>query len=174
MTNTSGDTADEISTGAKVGTVRAGVSAYKDRHGKTRWRFRRNGTASPLPGQPGEDQFEEAYKAALAGKPIRRPKPSDRYAPYGVIYVIQGLPDSPIKVGFSTDKALPARLATLQTGNPHLLRIIAHAKGYPRYERRAHAVLAADRMAGEWFAWTPRTEAFVRALSEGIEHALAV
>jgi hypothetical protein len=77
-------------------------------------------------------------------------------------------------VGFSTEKALPARLAALQTGNPHLLRIIAQAKGYPRYERRAHIVLAADRMAGEWFAWTTRTEAFVRALSQGIEYALAV
>jgi hypothetical protein len=155
-------------------TPPAGVGAYKDRHGKVRWRFRRNGLVVSLPGQPGEDQFVTAYNAALAGSPIRRPKPSDRYAPHGLIYVIQGLPQTPIKVGFSTDKALQARLEVLQTGNPHILRVIAQAKGYPRYERRAHIALAADRMAGEWFAWTPRTEAFVGALSQGIEHALAV
>lgn len=45
------------------------LSSYKDRHGKQRWRFRRNGAAISLPGSPGEPRFEAAYEAALAGRP---------------------------------------------------------------------------------------------------------
>lgn len=44
--------------------------SYKDRHGKTRWRFRRGKFTASLPGEPGERRFEEAYEAALAGRRI--------------------------------------------------------------------------------------------------------
>lgn len=42
-----------------------GVSSFKDRHGKTRWRYRRKGKTIALPGNPGEPAFEAAYSAAL-------------------------------------------------------------------------------------------------------------
>lgn len=45
------------------------ASPYKDRHGKTRWRFRRGKITKSLPGRPGEPPFEEAYRAALEGRP---------------------------------------------------------------------------------------------------------
>lgn len=47
---------------------RAYLSSYTDRHGKLRWRYRRNGRSIPLPGQPGEEAFEAAYSAALEGR----------------------------------------------------------------------------------------------------------
>lgn len=47
------------------------ASSYKDRHGRLRWRYRRNGVTVALPGQPGEEAFQRAYMAALDGKPIR-------------------------------------------------------------------------------------------------------
>ncbi|MBP0440634.1 tyrosine-type recombinase/integrase [Tianweitania sediminis] len=43
------------------------ASQYKDRHGVTRWRFRRNGKQRSLPGQPGDPDFERAYEDAAAG-----------------------------------------------------------------------------------------------------------
>lgn len=46
------------------------ASPYKDRHGKERWRFRRKGVAVALPGRPGEETFQAAYSAALAGSPL--------------------------------------------------------------------------------------------------------
>ena len=46
------------------------VSTFKDRHGKSRWRFRRKGKTSYLPGKPGSPEFKAAYDAALAGKPV--------------------------------------------------------------------------------------------------------
>lgn len=55
------------------------LSSYKDRHGKTRWRFRRGAIKCPIPGNPGEAAFEDAYAAALHGRPIskasRQPSP---------------------------------------------------------------------------------------------------
>ena len=47
------------------------ASPYKDRHGKTRWRYRRSGKTISLPGQPGEAEFEEAYRAAVEGRTPR-------------------------------------------------------------------------------------------------------
>jgi integrase len=47
------------------------ASPYKDRHGRQRWRYRRNGVTKALPGQPGDEAFEAAYSAALAGRPTQ-------------------------------------------------------------------------------------------------------
>jgi hypothetical protein len=47
------------------------VTAYKDRHGRLRWRYRRKGVTVALPGSPGEDAFQRAYMAALEGRPLR-------------------------------------------------------------------------------------------------------
>lgn len=41
-----------------------GLSSYVDRHGRRRWRFRRNGYQCPLP-DPQSREFAEAYSAAL-------------------------------------------------------------------------------------------------------------
>lgn len=48
------------------------LSTYKDRHGKTRWRFRRGKVERSMPGAPGDSAFEEAYSAALNGRPIAK------------------------------------------------------------------------------------------------------
>lgn len=45
------------------------VDAFRDRHGKLRFYFRRGkGPRIPLPGSIGSDEFEAAYSAALAGQ----------------------------------------------------------------------------------------------------------
>ena len=50
---------------------------YTDRHGRTRWRFRRSGKTIQLPGEPGEPGFEAAYLAAVEGRPApKKPKAS--------------------------------------------------------------------------------------------------
>ncbi len=41
--------------------------AFRDRHGKVRYYFRRRGKRVPLPGLPGSDEFMSAYQSALAG-----------------------------------------------------------------------------------------------------------
>jgi integrase len=44
-----------------------GLSSFKDRHGKTRWRYRARGQVRAIPGQPGEAGFLQAYQAARDG-----------------------------------------------------------------------------------------------------------
>jgi len=61
-----------------------------------------------------------------------------------------------VKVGFSKDVA--SRLATLQTGNPDRLKVYTHhevpASLAQIVERRAHELLHAAHMCGEWFQVT--------------------
>jgi len=46
------------------------VSSYQDRHGKTRYRYRKRGQRTVhLPGLPGSPEFMEAYQAALQRAP---------------------------------------------------------------------------------------------------------
>lgn len=45
-----------------------GVSSYRDRHGKLRWRYRRNGFTANLGTECGSDDFMRRYKAALEGR----------------------------------------------------------------------------------------------------------
>lgn len=52
-------------------------TSFLDRHGRERWRFRRNGKTISLPGSPGEGTFDEAFYKALNGqsiKPAAEPK----------------------------------------------------------------------------------------------------
>lgn len=47
-----------------------GASSKKDRHGKERWRYRGKGRDAKevsLPGQPGDEAFDQAYQAATLG-----------------------------------------------------------------------------------------------------------
>ena len=45
------------------------VQEYRDNRGKMRRYFRRKGARVTLPGEPGSQEFEAAYAAALAGEP---------------------------------------------------------------------------------------------------------
>lgn len=47
------------------------VTPYKDRHGKTRYRYRRDGVDRHLPGNPGDAVFKEALQAARNAEPVR-------------------------------------------------------------------------------------------------------
>ncbi|MBX5082125.1 tyrosine-type recombinase/integrase [Rhizobium lentis] len=48
------------------------ASSFEDRHGRTRWRFRRNGKTVALPGQPGDAEFVAAYDAAANGRVLKK------------------------------------------------------------------------------------------------------
>jgi len=50
------------------------LSSFTDRHGTTRWRFRRARKTISIPGHPGEPEFEERYQAAVEGREPRKAK----------------------------------------------------------------------------------------------------
>lgn len=88
-----------------------------------------------------------------------------------MIYALQGKPRSPIKIGYSAHlETTRRRMATLQTGYPYTLRLIMVADGEREHEQRAHELLRAHRLRGEWFEAVGRVERFVRVCaSDGIE-----
>jgi hypothetical protein len=91
----------------------------------------------------------------------------------GTIYVIQAMPGTPVKIGFTTHDDLTRRVAGLQTGNPHPLRVLACTKGKMRDERAIHAALSAERLTGEWFDWSARTIAFIdHVVLHGLDAAI--
>ena len=58
------------------------VQAFTDRHGRTRYYFRRpNHERRTLPGLPGSAEFMEAYQAALSGAPTPREIGAERTTP---------------------------------------------------------------------------------------------
>ena len=59
-----------------------GVSSFKDRHGKVRFRFRRKGARTVyLPGLPGSTEFAQAYADAVAGETTKLEIGASRVAP---------------------------------------------------------------------------------------------
>lgn len=47
------------------------VSSFRDRHGKTRWRYRRAGETKGLPGEPHTPEFDATYRAIVKGHPTK-------------------------------------------------------------------------------------------------------
>lgn len=66
------------------------------------------------------------------------------------VYVIRGRSKTPIKIGVAKDPM--RRLASLQTGNPHKLRLLLVLPGGESLERELHGRFAGARLpGGEWF-----------------------
>lgn len=65
------------------------------------------------------------------------------------VYFIQGDPGTPIKIGYTTD--VHGRMDSLQTGNPHRLRLLVVLPGSRQLEVAYHRLLSNDRVRGEWF-----------------------
>lgn len=72
-------------------------------------------------------------------------------------------PQSWVKIGF-TSCEVQARRATLQTGSPFPLDILAYAPGTLADERRLHIRFSAYRGFGEWFALEGFFQAYVQSL----------
>lgn len=76
-----------------------------------------------------------------------------------MIYFIQGDRGGPIKIGCAGNPW--QRLATLQTGNPTKLAVVAVIPGDRAEEAALHIRFAASRGQGEWFAPTPDLLGFI-------------
>ncbi|QTH19613.1 GIY-YIG nuclease family protein [Rhizorhabdus wittichii] len=147
----------------------AGVNAVKDRHGKTRYRFRRVRMPSRyLPGEPGSDVFMAAYDECLSA--IERPKPPR--PPRRKPKVLSGQPyvyfigerRGPVKIGTSND--VMRRLCDMQVSYPRRLSVLAVTPGGADIERMYHQHFAGDRMSGEWFRRTPALMAEMKRLRD--------
>lgn len=97
-----------------------------------------------------------SYHAARHSDPWNgRRAPSDgarerRCNEVGWVYLIAAKDTGTLKIGFSL-KTPDSRLRTLQTANPHELRLLSLVRGSRRDEQRFHEQFAHHRVRGEWF-----------------------
>lgn len=84
------------------------------------------------------------------------------------VYFIQRGNDGPVKIGFAADIA--GRVASLQTGCPEKLVVLAALGGSAHTEKSIHREFADARLGGEWFSPTARLMTFVRSLPEDAGH----
>lgn len=85
------------------------------------------------------------------------------------VYVIQGDEGTPIKVGLSEDP--PARLKTLQTGNPQTLRLLYVIPGGHAIEAALHRRLEGSQVLGEWYG-EPGIEEFLEWMNDYASRAV--
>ncbi len=146
------------------------VTAFPDRHGRTRYRFRRKGYRSHyFVARLGTASFREEYEQCLRGeKPPSRyelSKPDRRRRSThlnDIVYFI-GAADGPVKIGVSHN--VSKRLATLQTAHPVQLFVLATAGGGIAAERHYHAWFAGHLLRGEWFERSPELVAEIDRLN---------
>ena len=80
-----------------------------------------------------------------------------------MIYFIQAGEDGPIKIGF-TNGPIKNRLAGLQTGSIHKLKVLFVYKGDTVTEKQLHYFHRYHRLRGEWFNNVPEIHAEIASL----------
>lgn len=84
--------------------------------------------------------------------------------PLRFVYVIQGDPETPIKVGIAND--VHKRMKGIQTGYPWRLRLLFAIPGDQHLEWYLHQRLKGHRLLGEWFQPDPDFLDFVADLAD--------
>lgn len=147
------------------------VSAFKDRHGRTRYRFRKLGLPTHyFRARPGTEAFMEEWRGCLTGETQASPPPREARKPRPLkrtrrkperIYFIAGRGGA-IKIGYSRDPK--ARMRAHQTSHPEPLRLIATVHGGRDLEAEYHRRFAEHRVNGEWFKPAPELLAEIRQI----------
>lgn len=122
------------------------VCTFLDRHGKQRWRYRRDGISGYFSDRPGTRVFEREYDSFTQGIiPPRRPrKATSRTSVYFMSC------RSAIKIGYAKDPH--RRVQAHQISQPHKVGLMVTVPGGRELEREYHRRFAAYRLRGEWFS----------------------
>lgn len=67
-----------------------------------------------------------------------------------------------VKIGYTSSSDASGRLASLQTGSPHKLSILAVVPGPDSLEKRLHREFSRSRLSGEWFSHTTILEDLIQ------------
>ena len=83
---------------------------------------------------------------------IAKVRLDDENDPQGWVYLVGAEhPGHPVKIGFTRAQTPQRRLPGLQTGCPYKLKVLESFRGRHSDEQKAHALLDAHRLCGEWF-----------------------
>ena len=97
------------------------VNIFRDRHGKTRAYYRRNGRSVALPGEPGSEEFLAAYNRELDVDAAQAPPPEPQVGRFTFDRLIAFYLESPdfIRLGESTQRTYRATLRELRSKYGH-------------------------------------------------------
>lgn len=90
---------------------------------------------------------------------------TDPAAPRGIVYFIESA--GRVKIGYTTH--LGKRLADLNTSSPTKLTVMDYARADKAVERMLHAELASERVVGEWFRLSDKTQDLLFLISDFLE-----
>ena len=134
-----------------------GVTMFRDRHGKIRWRARMKGKRDIcLPGEFESAEFIAAWEAWYNAPATERPE--------GWVYFVVGIGTGLVKIGFSADP--DARFATLKQQAAVTYRLVTAVPGTMATEKELHARFKAKHSHGEWFQYDEEMYQFVKGLAE--------
>lgn len=88
----------------------------------------------------------------------------DRCNKLGWVYLMLAKGAGAVKIGFSENYPT-GRKRTLQTGNPHELKIVKLVQGTRRDERRYHEQFSHLHIRGEWFKDCSEVRDFFREMA---------
>jgi len=74
-------------------------------------------------------------------------------------------PSALVKFGFSC--SVNTRLDSLQIGSPVRLEVVAHCRGLRHHEKMIHRYLSRERVYGEWFRRSERSDQVIAAIASG-------
>ena len=151
------------------------TSSFIDRHGKTRWRFRKAGVPPHYFDSPnGTPEFEAEWKGCFDGttqaaKASKAAKPACPPQQTALVYFV-GADHGPVKIGHSRN--ITERLKDIQWGSPHKIHLLAVAPGGQRAEARYHKRFFRHRLHGEWFERAPEIVREIDRLRTGSVYPL--
>ena len=137
------------------------VCTFLDRHGKQRWRYRRDGISGYFTDRPGTKIFDREYDDFTQGIiPERRPRrATSRFSVYFMSC------RNAIKIGYAKDPH--KRVKAHQISQPVKVGLMVTVPGGRELEREYHRLFAAHRLRGEWFSDAPEILNEVRRLRRG-------
>lgn len=152
------------------------VSSFKDRHGVTRYRFRKDGYAVYI-ASPDSPQFADEYAACLVSAQrmaeLHREKPhlplatqtrqylaAQQLRGPGFVYFVYG-DSGRVKIGYTGDPL--KRFGHLRTNCPDKLTLLGLIPGTKEDERQWHEMFRSDHLFGEWFRSTMALKREIRA-----------
>ena len=140
-----------------------GATAYSDRHGRRRWRFRKGAFSRELGGAYGSDEFVRRYEAAVAGQRPPQGVGSDRTRP--------GTIDALIASWYRSPAYLDLKDSTRQTYRGVVERFRAeHGHRLVADLRRGHVITIMGRKAE-----TPGAANFLlRMIRQLLDHAVDI
>lgn len=141
------------------------VTAYRDRHGKERLRFRKTGLPTyHFKSEIGTPEFnEELCNCRSIGQIGIRIEQKKQTLPKGPVVYFLSIGGREIKIGHTSN--LRKRLYEFRTASPNGVNLLAYATGGRNLEKIYHERFSHLKIRREWFLRSPEIDSEIENLA---------